>query len=76
LTLIYANALHPDAIRSTPPARGLVPTDLNAAATFPRGERTTADGAVVPVLLATISADGPTGVFRRGPNSLDDVIPW
>lgn len=75
LTLIYANALHADGIKVNAASPGLVPTDQNAAATFPRGDRTTADGAAVPVLLATISADGPTGVFR-GPNSLDDVIPW
>jgi NAD(P)-dependent dehydrogenase (short-subunit alcohol dehydrogenase family) len=75
VTLIYANALRADGIKVNAVSPGLVATDQNAAATFPRGERTTADGAVVPVLLATISADGPTGVFR-GPNSLDDVIPW
>jgi NAD(P)-dependent dehydrogenase (short-subunit alcohol dehydrogenase family) len=75
LTLIYAGALRADGIKVNAVSPGLVPTDQNAAATFPRGDRTTADGAVVPVLLATIPADGPTGVFR-GPDSLDDVIPW
>ncbi|CCH32536.1 SDR family NAD(P)-dependent oxidoreductase [Actinosynnema sp. NPDC047251] len=75
VTLIYANALRADGIKVNAASPGLVPTDQNAAATFPRGDRSTADGAVVPVLLSTISADGPTGVFR-GPNSLDDVIPW
>lgn len=75
LTLIYANALRAEGVKVNAVSPGLVPTDQNAAATFPRGERTTADGAVVPTLLATIPADGPTGVFR-GPDSLDDVIPW
>jgi NAD(P)-dependent dehydrogenase (short-subunit alcohol dehydrogenase family) len=75
LTLIYANALRADGIKVNATSPGLVPTDQNAAATFPRGDRTTADGAVVPVLLATIPADGPTGVFR-GPDSLNEVIPW
>ncbi|GAB3961782.1 SDR family NAD(P)-dependent oxidoreductase [Actinoallomurus acanthiterrae] len=75
LTLIYANALRADGIKVNAVSPGLVPTDQNAAATFPRGDRTTADGAVVPTLLATIPADGPTGVFR-GPDSPDDVIPW
>ncbi|WP_020672361.1 SDR family oxidoreductase [Amycolatopsis nigrescens] len=75
LTLIYANALREDGIKVNAVSPGLVPTDQNAAATFPRGDRSTADGAVVPVLLATISADGPTGVFR-GPDALDEVIPW
>jgi NAD(P)-dependent dehydrogenase (short-subunit alcohol dehydrogenase family) len=75
LTLIYADALRADRIKVNAVSPGLVPTDQNAAATFPRGDRTTADGAVVPTLLATLPADGPTGVFR-GPDSLDDVIPW
>jgi NAD(P)-dependent dehydrogenase (short-subunit alcohol dehydrogenase family) len=75
LTLIYANALSADGIKVNAVSPGLVPTDQNAAATFPRGDRTTADGAVVPTLLATLPADGPTGVFR-GPDALDDVIAW
>ncbi|WHX23561.1 SDR family NAD(P)-dependent oxidoreductase [Streptomyces malaysiensis subsp. malaysiensis] len=75
LTVIYANALRAHGIKVNAAGPGMVPTDQNAAAPFPRGDRTTADGAVVPVLLATIPADGPTGVFR-GPNRLDDVIPW
>ncbi|MFC5749321.1 SDR family oxidoreductase [Actinomadura rugatobispora] len=69
LTLLYANALRGDGIKVNAASPGLVPTDQNAPATFPRGDRTTADGAVVPVLLATIPTDGPTGVFR-GPDSL------
>jgi NAD(P)-dependent dehydrogenase (short-subunit alcohol dehydrogenase family) len=73
LTLIYANALRADGIKVNAVSPGLVPTDQNAAATFPRGDRTTADGATVPVLLAML--DGPTGVFR-GPDSVDEVIPW
>ncbi|XVQ11880.1 SDR family NAD(P)-dependent oxidoreductase [Spirillospora sp. CA-255316] len=75
LTLLYANALRADGIKVNAVSPGVVPTDQNAAATFPRGDRTTADGAVVPTLLATLPADGPTGVFR-GPDSLDDVILW
>jgi NAD(P)-dependent dehydrogenase (short-subunit alcohol dehydrogenase family) len=75
LTLIYANALRADGIKVNAVSPGLVPTDQNAAATFHRGTRTTADGAVVPIRLATIPADGPTGVFR-GPDSLDEIIPW
>ncbi|MGC7095032.1 SDR family NAD(P)-dependent oxidoreductase [Amycolatopsis lurida] len=75
LTLIYANALRADGIKVNAASPGLVPTDQNAAAPFPRGDRTTADGAVVPVELATLPVDGPTAVFR-GPDSLDDVIPW
>ncbi|MGK5530289.1 SDR family oxidoreductase [Streptomyces sp. URMC 129] len=75
LTVIYAKALHADGIKVNAASPGLVPTDQNAEATFPRGNRTTAEGAVVPVLLATIPPDGPTGTFR-GPHSLNDTIPW
>jgi NAD(P)-dependent dehydrogenase (short-subunit alcohol dehydrogenase family) len=75
LTLVYAGALRADGIKVNAVSPGLVPTDQNAAAAFPRGDRTTADGAAVPVGLATLPADGPTGVFR-GPDSLDEVIPW
>ncbi|UJW28383.1 SDR family NAD(P)-dependent oxidoreductase [Saccharothrix sp. AJ9571] len=75
LTLIYADALRADGIKVNAAGPGLVPTDQNAAAPFHRGERTTADGAAVAVQLATLPADGPTGVFR-GPDSLDQVIPW
>ncbi|MFI5731400.1 SDR family oxidoreductase [Kribbella sp. NPDC051587] len=75
LTLLYAGALRPDGIKVNAATPGLVPTDLNTEATVDRGQRTPADGAVVPVLLATIPADGPTGVFR-GPSALDEVALW
>jgi NAD(P)-dependent dehydrogenase (short-subunit alcohol dehydrogenase family) len=75
LTLVYAEALRADGIKVNAATPGLVPTDLNTQASVDRGNRTVADGATVPVLLATLPADGPTGVFR-GPGSLDDVAPW
>ncbi|MEI8409451.1 MULTISPECIES: SDR family oxidoreductase [unclassified Kribbella] len=75
LTLIYARALRADGIKVNCANPGLVPTDLNTAASVPRGDRTTADGAAVPVQLATLPADGPSGVFR-GPGALDEVVPW
>ena len=75
LTLVYASALRADGIKVNAATPGLVPTDLNTRATVHRGNRTVADGAVVPVLLATLPADGPTGAFR-GPGSLDEVAPW
>jgi NAD(P)-dependent dehydrogenase (short-subunit alcohol dehydrogenase family) len=75
LTLVYASALRADGIKVNAATPGLVPTDLNSQASVPRGERTVADGAAVPVALATLPADGPTGVFR-GPESLSDVAPW
>jgi NAD(P)-dependent dehydrogenase (short-subunit alcohol dehydrogenase family) len=73
MTLVYANALRAEGIKVNAVSPGLVPTDQNAAAPFSRGDRTTADGAVVPVALATIPTDGPTGVFL-GPNM--DIIAW
>jgi NAD(P)-dependent dehydrogenase (short-subunit alcohol dehydrogenase family) len=75
LTLVYASALRADGIKVNAATPGLVPTDLNTQAAVPRGTRTVADGAAVPVALATLPADGPTGVFR-GPQSLDDIAPW
>ncbi|RFS86538.1 SDR family oxidoreductase [Actinomadura spongiicola] len=75
LTLAYANALRADGIKVNAAAPGMVRTDQNADAPFPRGDRTPVDGATVPILLATLPPDGPTGVFR-GPDSLDETIPW
>ncbi|MCP3804121.1 SDR family oxidoreductase [Allokutzneria sp. A3M-2-11 16] len=72
ITLLYANALRQDGILVNAANPGLVVTDLNAASTFPRGERTPADGAVAPLRLALLGADGPTGVFWGD----DDVVPW
>ncbi|WP_112240334.1 SDR family oxidoreductase [Kribbella monticola] len=74
LTLSYAAALRADGIKVNAATPGLVPTDINAGAPIPRGNRTVADGAAAPVYLATLPADGPTGV-SRGPNP-DDSIPW
>jgi NAD(P)-dependent dehydrogenase (short-subunit alcohol dehydrogenase family) len=74
LTVMYASALRADGIKVNAATPGLVATDLNSAAGFDRGTRTVADGAVAPVYLATLPADGPTGV-SRGPNP-DDSIPW
>lgn len=75
LTLVYASALRADNIKVNAATPGLVPTDLNTQASVSRGDRTVADGAVVPVALATLPVDGPTGVFR-GSESLADVAPW
>ncbi|QNE22090.1 SDR family NAD(P)-dependent oxidoreductase [Kribbella qitaiheensis] len=74
LTVLYAAALRADGIKVNAATPGLVPTDLNTAAEFPRGSRTVADGAVAPVYLATLPVDGPTGV-SRGPGA-NDSIPW
>jgi NAD(P)-dependent dehydrogenase (short-subunit alcohol dehydrogenase family) len=73
LTLVYARALRADGIKVNSVSPGLVPTDLNSAAGVPLGERTTADGAVLPVLYATLGLKGPSGVFMGSP---DAAIPW
>ena len=75
LALVYASALRADGVKVNAANPGLVPTDLNSRASVSRGDRTTADGALVPVLLATLPEDGPSGQFR-GPGSLDEEIPW
>jgi NAD(P)-dependent dehydrogenase (short-subunit alcohol dehydrogenase family) len=75
LTVVYANALRGDGIKVNAVSPGPVPTDQNAAAPFPRGDRTVSDGAAVPLMLAMLPPDGPTGAFR-GPDALDQVIPW
>ncbi|GAA4236393.1 SDR family NAD(P)-dependent oxidoreductase [Actinomadura meridiana] len=75
LTVVYANSLRAKGIKVNAVGPGFVPTEQNAAAPFPRGDRTVGDGAAVPVLLATLPADGPTGTFR-GPDALEEVIPW
>jgi NAD(P)-dependent dehydrogenase (short-subunit alcohol dehydrogenase family) len=74
LTVLYASALRADGIKVNAATPGLVATDLNSAAGFPRGDRTVADGAVAPVFLATLPPDGPTGI-SRGPGQTDS-IPW
>ncbi|WP_086819659.1 SDR family oxidoreductase [Allokutzneria sp. NRRL B-24872] len=72
ITLLYANALRQDGILVNAANPGLVATDLNTASPFPRGERTPVDGAVAPLRLALLGADGPTGEFWGD----DAVVPW
>ncbi|MCK2241271.1 MULTISPECIES: SDR family oxidoreductase [unclassified Crossiella] len=72
ITLLHANALRPDGVLVNAASPGLVATDLNIDSPFPRGERTPAESAEVPLRLALLGADGPTGQFwgEQGP------IPW
>ncbi|WHT20714.1 SDR family oxidoreductase [Crossiella sp. CA-258035] len=72
VTLLYANALRPDGVLVNAVSPGLVATDLNAGSPFPRGERTPAEGAALPIRLALLGADGPTGQFWGE----DGIIPW
>ncbi|GAA4012509.1 SDR family NAD(P)-dependent oxidoreductase [Allokutzneria multivorans] len=72
ITLLYANALRQDGILVNAANPGLVKTDLNTDSPFPRGERTPVDGAVAPLRLALLGADGPTGEFWGD----DSTVPW
>jgi NAD(P)-dependent dehydrogenase (short-subunit alcohol dehydrogenase family) len=77
LTLLYANALRKDGIHVNAANPGLVATDLNAPSPFNRGARTPAQGAAVPVALALMGTDGPTGTFRGDSDSSGDAtVPW
>ncbi len=75
LTVTYANALRAEGIKVNSVSPGMVPTDQNAAAPIPRGDRTTADGAAIAIQLAMIPPDGLTGTFH-GPDTINEIIPW
>jgi NAD(P)-dependent dehydrogenase (short-subunit alcohol dehydrogenase family) len=59
LTLIYANALRDDGILINSAGPGFVDTDMNNH----QGVLTVQEGARVPVALATLGPEGPTGTF-------------
>jgi NAD(P)-dependent dehydrogenase (short-subunit alcohol dehydrogenase family) len=68
LTVQFANELRNTAIKVNAADPGYVMTDLNQN----RGHRTVEQGAIAPVRLATLPADGPTaGYFNE-----DGVVPW
>ena len=73
VTLLYANALQPDAITVNAVSPGFVATDLN----HHRGQLTVEQGAELPVRLALLGADGPTGTFlRHDDRGAQQVVPW
>ncbi|MBC2877877.1 MULTISPECIES: SDR family NAD(P)-dependent oxidoreductase [Streptomyces] len=77
VTLLYANHLRAAGIRVNAANPGLVATDLNRDSPRNRGNRTPEQGADVPVALALLDADGPTGTFRGGDGtSAEDTVPW
>ncbi|MEV0700882.1 SDR family NAD(P)-dependent oxidoreductase [Saccharopolyspora sp. NPDC050389] len=77
ITVLYANALRDDSICVNAANPGLVATDLNAPSQFGRGVRTAEQGAEVPVALALMGADGPTGAFcGDNDSSVDATVPW
>lgn len=67
ITVIFAAELKGTPIKVNAVCPGAVETDLN-----PYGTRTVAQGAAVPVRLATLPADGPTGGYFDE----DGPVPW
>ncbi|MGV4926227.1 SDR family oxidoreductase [Streptomyces sp. BHT-5-2] len=77
ITLVYANALREAGIRVNAANPGLVATSLNDRSPFSRGTRTPEEGAEVPVRLALMGPEGPTGDFRGSMDgSVEESVPW
>jgi NAD(P)-dependent dehydrogenase (short-subunit alcohol dehydrogenase family) len=68
ITVQFANELRDTPIKVNAADPGYVATDLNQH----RGHRTVQQGAIAPVRLATLPADGPTGGYFNE----DGVVPW
>jgi NAD(P)-dependent dehydrogenase (short-subunit alcohol dehydrogenase family) len=68
VTVAFAKELKDSAIKVNSADPGYTATDLNAH----RGYRSVEQAAIVPVRLATLQDDGPTGTFQDE----DGVIPW
>jgi NAD(P)-dependent dehydrogenase (short-subunit alcohol dehydrogenase family) len=72
-TVVYANALRGDGVLVNAAWPGFVATDLNRN----RGARSVDEGAELPVQLALLGADGPTGqFFTLGDDGTRRVVPW
>jgi NAD(P)-dependent dehydrogenase (short-subunit alcohol dehydrogenase family) len=72
-TVIYANALRGDGVLVNAVWPGFVATDL----TRKRGSRSASEGAELPVQLALLGEDGPTGqFFTLGDDGTRKVVPW
>ena len=73
ITLLYANALRKAGILVNSVSPGFVATDLNGHRAHLSVER----GADLPVRVALLGADGPTGTFLgRDGDPRREVIPW
>jgi NAD(P)-dependent dehydrogenase (short-subunit alcohol dehydrogenase family) len=71
-TVLYANALRDDGVLIHAAWPDYVATDLNQN----RGALTVEQGAELPVELAPLGADGPTGaVFTRGDDGTRKTVP-
>jgi NAD(P)-dependent dehydrogenase (short-subunit alcohol dehydrogenase family) len=81
LTVMYANVLRPDGILVNAANPGLVATDLNGftagATTDGLTIRTPERGAEVPVRLALLGPNGPTGRFFGDDEfAVAGIVPW
>jgi NAD(P)-dependent dehydrogenase (short-subunit alcohol dehydrogenase family) len=72
-TVLYANALRDDGVLVNAAWPGYVATDLNQH----RGTLTAEQGAELPVELALLGTDGPTGgFFTRAEDGTRKAVPW
>lgn len=72
-TVLYANALRDEGVLVNSAWPGFVATDLNRQ----RGSLTIEQGAELPVELALLGSDGPTGgFFMRGEDGTRTSVPW
>ena len=72
-TVLYANALRGDGVLVNAAWPGFVATDLNER----RGALSAEEGAALPVELALLGADGPTGgFFTRKDGKARTAVPW
>jgi NAD(P)-dependent dehydrogenase (short-subunit alcohol dehydrogenase family) len=77
LTVIYATELRPRGVLVNAANPGLVGTDLNGFTPGRDGVRTVEQGAEVPVRLALLPPDGPTGKFFGDDRAATDgIVPW
>lgn len=77
LTVLYANLLRPRGILVNAVNPGLVGTDLNGFEPGRDGVRTPSRGAELPVRIALLAPDGPTGrFFGDDDNAADGIVPW
>jgi NAD(P)-dependent dehydrogenase (short-subunit alcohol dehydrogenase family) len=73
VTVLFANALRDDGVLVNAAWPGFVATDLNRN----RGSVTIEQGADLPVELALLGVDGPTGgFFTRAADGTRTTVPW
>ena len=73
ITVAYANELREHGILVNAVSPGSVATDQNNH----QGELTPEQGARLPVVMATLANDGPTGTYRTEDGSpMGRIVPW